>query len=282
MRQPNADSLEPECVQWTSDLDVVRWLADVLRVVPARLPRFRRPYPQLRALARWDATVGTNAAAQLTMIAAVIYADGDERDIAEYLLRHRNEVRVGGGSLEALIRSAVRAMEHDRWRAQITERATEPMSLAARQADDRRDLTDQPSVADIVIDLAQRATMRRLDDYAQSLIAEGVVSAMELADRYRAKGGTGNALVAMRPSARRPARLVTNLRRVVGDPIVASRLARLLIGSEGASLETSLLWWAAHRPGDVESIPELVRRRWTRDLATMFRGSSSPAACRND
>lgn len=278
MRQPNADSLDSECAEWTSDLDVIRWLADVLRVVPARLPRFRRPYPQLRALSRWDASVGTNTAAQLTMIAAVIYAEGDERDTAEYLLRHRNEARVGEGSLEALIRSAVRAMEHDRWRAQITERATEPMCLAAWQTDNRSDLTDQPSVADIVIDVAQRATMRRLDDYAHSLLAEGVVSAMELADRYRAKGGTGNALIAMRPSARRPARLVTSLRGIVGDPIVASRLARLLIGSEGASLETSLLWWTAHRPADIDSIPELARRRWARDLDAVFRDSSSPAA----
>jgi hypothetical protein len=128
------------------------------------------------------------------------------------------------------------------------------------------DLSDTPSVGDIVIRFIFEA-VAPVRHETEVHIRNAVAMTVDLAERHVLKGGTGPSVIAMRPAARRQARLITRLLREVPDRRVARAIARLLLGGDGTSIETSLLWWVAQGVRDAEQVPESTVKRWRRDVA---------------
>lgn len=259
------------------DAAIARSLQVILDQLPERLaPAHGHRHPLLAALATNGATVFERRRSRLTAdtlqsVAALIHDDADERRVAEYLLRHREEVRNGRRSVAQLIRAARCAAEMDRRHASSRE---VPVGLSTRAAADGPpdERTDCDSVADTVVAYS-RAALGNFPDAVANWIADGTVCAMALAERHRDKGGQLCAVIAMRPSARRDARLVTAVREFVPDDRVARDVSRLLLGPDDSPEDTALLWGVARGPGSLEDVPPLVRARWAVEISRLSRSA---------
>jgi hypothetical protein len=243
------------------EADLARDLAALVALSPARIVAAESPHPLLDGLRRVDAELAT----RLILLGAVIHRDADERRTAEYLLRHRVELGVTR-TARSLVRAARCAAEMDVRRVRVREMPTPDDALTRLPADATVPAVNTPSVGDIVLELLARILGMSVDEVAADRIRDAVVIALELAERHALMGGVGPSLLAMRPDARRAARLVSRLRPVFGDPVIARSVARLLIGGDGTSIETAVLWWAA-RGEAATAIPDGLRCRWLRDLA---------------
>jgi hypothetical protein len=95
-------------------------------------------------------------------------------------------------------------------------------------------------------------------------LRDAVTVALELAAQLADHGALS--IRAMRSDARPAARLSCRLVEEFGDRSAARSLARLLVGGDGSSVETALLWWVAYRSSGAADVPEPVRLRWLRDL----------------
>lgn len=249
-----------------AEVDLAAALADLLPRVPRRIAAAETPHPLLDGVRGLDRDLAT----QLTLVGALIHHDADERRTAEYLLRHREELG-RRRSARSLLRAARCAAEMDVRRIRVREAPTSDEALSRLPSPAREPATDTPSVGDVVVDLLARVSSAAIDDVAADRIRDAVVIALELAERHALKGGVGPSILAMRPDARKCARLVSRLRPAFGDPTVARSVARLLIGSDGTSIETAVLWWAARGVSAAVDVPDDVRRRWQRDLAVAGR-----------
>jgi hypothetical protein len=201
----------------------------------------------------------------LAFAAAIVHADADERRTAEYLLRHRSDVR-DKCSASRLVAAARRAAEMDERRRHIREAPTERMDLSSAGESPAMRVSD-PSVGERVVDYVREACAPSvLDEELEGVLLGGVAVAMGLAERHLLNGGAGPSLLAMRPDARAAARLVVHLRREFGNPELARAVSRLLIGGDGTSMTTALLWWVAQGSQSVSAVPVTVVRRWRRDI----------------
>jgi hypothetical protein len=125
---------------------------------------------------------------------------------------------------------------------------------------------DCPSVGDAVVDYLAEALGVEVEPALAEALRTAVLVALEVADRYRRRGGRGLSTVAMRSDARVEARLVTHLRR---DPVTARcalGLCRLLIGSDRTPPESGLLWWVARGRSSISELDDEWRRRWRFDV----------------
>jgi hypothetical protein len=263
---------------YSSDENCARLLHDILRDVPALLRGdMTSPQPLLAGLTRLDAEGQTNLARELVVLAAVIHRAADERRTAEYLLRHRAEIPSGRRSPIALLRAARFAADMDVRRRDRHELPIDHQTLMASLVDPSATAVDSPSLGEFVLN-----KLRGLIDYepealARVRIRDAVVVAVELAERHAANRGKGPSLLAMRADARKGSRLVTHLRAEFDDDGAAANVARLLVGPDGSSIETALLWWTAQSGATQADVPVAVRRRWTHYL----RGADTPSRSRD-
>lgn len=238
-------------------------LDEVLGAAGTLEPHTPRRLPLLDALHELDQREGADRARRLMIIGAVIHDEADERLTAEYLLRHRHELR-NGRPVTSLISAARFAAEMEFRRSRSREMAVETLELSD-VSHEASTCSDSPAVGEIVVDFLEGATIMRLRHDVADHVRNAVTMAMELADRHTLNGGAAPALIAMRPSARPAARLVCQLRSML--PAAGARcLSRVLVGSDGTDLATAAMWWAATSTGGHRYVPPLIRSRWTRDL----------------
>lgn len=248
------------------DVFTAKWIARLLNEVPTSLEAGTGRWPQLIALQDLDLMRGTDIGRQLLIAASLVHRDADERRTAEYLLRHRRELFSGVRNGRALLRAARCAAEMDVRRVVLREMPTPVDALGACVEEVVRERTGEPSVAEFVVAyLSDAVRPCAIDAALRPWLVEGVVVALEVAGRHHGNGGVGPSLLAMRPDARPEARLATHLRRGFGDPCLASVIARLLIGGDGTTIDTGVLWWAAQGTRNVDA-PATTRQRWLRDL----------------
>ena len=260
----STDCIDPRDL--VTDDGIARALQRILCEVPERLPTDSRPFPLLRALARRDREEAMSRARWLMLIAATIHTEGDERQVAEHLLRHRDEVQSQGRPAIEFVRAARCVASMRERRVWTRETPVTNELLCATTVQSVQPCDDTPSVGDIVVALVQLVAPAHIVAGSVDLIRDAVVISLEMAERHALKGGTGPSLIAMRPAARRPARLVTRLRLAFGDDVQARALSRMLIGRDGTAIETALLWWAARGVKSPAEIPLGTRQNWIRDL----------------
>ena len=265
-RKPLDNPVRPKPTS-RADTDLANDFEALLPQLPSVLdPVAGERYPLLAALSRNEGPTSTTR--QLLLVAAQIHDWADERRVAEYLLRHLDELRGGRRTSPMLISAARCAAEMSLRRAHSRDVLTANETLERRSAERSRPLLDEPSVGEAVVAFARRVldepplppiVWRRLDDAA--------VVAVELADEHTNRRNGLTSLEAMRSDARPRARLSTRLRNEFDDAVAGRSLARLLTGSPGSALDTALLWWVARAERDPASVPVPLRRRWARDLA---------------
>ena len=233
----------------------------------------------LAAVIRHDARRQQDLARPLLFIAATTHADADERHTAEYLLRHRLDVVAHRRSALSLLSAARYAAEMDVRRIQRREALKSSESMSIQAADPAWQRVEDPSVGAAVVSYLHLVTGHLpATNLAHDRFLDAVAIAIELSHRHALNNGKGPSLIGMRPAARKDARLVTHLRAAFDDDVAARSLARLLVGSDGSPIESSLLWWAAQPATSPASIPLSVRRRWVRDLGDIdpaIRGSET-------
>jgi hypothetical protein len=257
-----------------SDHETARSLDAVLRRLPRALrPRWSDPFPLLAALQRHDESAQAHDADAprladlLLLIAAVTHYRSDERRTAEYLLRHRDDVVRDRRAAVTLLYAARCAAEMDIRKMQLVEFPDETIAGSDRRADPQLPATDDPSVAQATVTFVKRAVAPSgISPVVSERLADAVTTALELAERHTLKRGKGPAVLAMRSGSRHDARLVTHLRAAIDDDRAARSLARLLVGADGTTIQTSLLWWVAQGAGAAAAIPEPLKRQWVRDL----------------
>jgi hypothetical protein len=268
---------------YASDAELAGRLAAVLARVPDELSRVHgSTFPLLEGLIRVDGLDGTDLAPQLLFVAATTHRTADERRIAEYLLRNRGRLAGGEASALGLIGAARCAAEMDVRRVQTREIPVPPIDLTVCAAS-RRVRSDYPSVGEMVIHKLRIATGGSLGLVVAERILDAVPIALELAERHGLNGGTGPSLVGMRCDARPQSRLVTHLRAAFGNAVAARNIARLLVGADGTSIDTALLWWCTRPNLTASDVPLDIRTRWTRYLrsaqAAVHTAESYPQVC---
>jgi hypothetical protein len=222
-----------------------------------------------------------DTARRLLLVSARIHGCADERRVAEYLLRHLDEVRTGRRPAAALVSAARCAAEMDERRTRSREVPVAGDVLSRRPADGHMPALDVPSPADAVVSCAAAVIpVRGLSASGWDRLRDAVVIAFEVAERHGTHDRSRPALVAMRSDARVDARLSTRLRAEYGDHAAARSMARLLVGSVDAPVSTALLWWAVRPRTERAAIPAHVRRRWARDLAAVDPARRRPARSR--
>ena len=271
----NADAQRPTPTEgfglaWPGrDDDVADVIATVLARVPANLCSNGGRSTRLSALQQWEASNRVAISRELLVAAALVHQDADERRIAEYLLRHRGDLTTGRRDKFGLVRAARASAEMDVRRVVFRERPTASEALIAQPIVRAEHRADDPSVADLVVGFLENVvSASHIEQLAESRIRDGVVSVLELAERHHLNGGSGPSLIAMRPDARPSARLVTHLQPAFGDKRVARSVSRLLVGSDGTSIETAVLWWVAQSRRELGTPRPIIVRRWARDLRT--------------
>lgn len=248
------------------DAELARELALALHDVPARLDTVAgERFPLLNALARAGVQ---STARQLLLIAAQNHKWADERRTAEYLLRHRDELRTGTRSAEELLSAARCAAEMDARRTRQREIPVDLNFVGGHAPGIVVGRVDDPSVGEVVVGYL-RAVIGQPSATAPvtGALLDAVTVAIELSERHELKRGCRPSVLAMRSDARRGSRLGTRLCDEFRDPVVAASLARLLVGPDRSPIEASLLWWVAHPDLDPDAIPPAIRERWARDLA---------------
>lgn len=237
----------------------------LLAELPVHLDVRREPFPQLSALRR---AAGLDATRRLLCLAAQAHVETDERRTAEYLLRHRHEIREGRRTAAALVAAARFAADCD---VRLQRNRTTPVGVrslddVAREVPAAR--VHDPSVGEVVLGALVRATGRApATDLARTRLLDAVVVAVELAEAHRLRGGALPSLIAMRSNARPHARLVARLVSEFEDETAARSLAHLLVGGVRTPITSALLWWAAQPNLDLANVPEQTRRRWAADLS---------------
>ncbi|HZC72084.1 MAG TPA: hypothetical protein VE442_15430 [Jatrophihabitans sp.] len=254
---------------YATDGELTLVLEGVLRDVPRDVEVDRHaPFPLLHGLMALDAARGTDTARQLIFIAVANHHTADERRTAEYLLRHRIEVADGRCSASKLLRSARCAAEMDVRRIQLREVPLPRETLAFWLAEQPAARREDPSVGEMVLDKLCAATgYGPTTERCTEWLLNAFPIALALAERHvtnpRSKGPS---LIAMRSDARKESRLATHLRDELGDRTVSGRIARLLVGPEGSSIETALLWWSGHADFSPVAVPKEIRGRWLREF----------------
>jgi hypothetical protein len=274
------DNPQPTKPAYSSDTENASLLDHVLRRLPTHLNvRGGERFPLLAAVIRHDAWRQRDLARPLLFIAAATHSDADERHTAEYILRHRLDVVAHRRSARSLLSAARCAAEMEVRRIQRREAPASSESLDEQAVDPTVARVDDPSVGVAVVSYLHLVTGHLpATDLAHDRFLDAVAIAIELSQRHALNNGKGPSLIGMRPAARKDARLVTHLRAAFDDEVGARSLARMLVGSDGSPLETSLLWWAAQPSTSPASIPLSVRRRWVRDLGDIdpaIRGSET-------
>jgi hypothetical protein len=259
---------------YASDAELTDLLDGILRDVPRHLEVDRAASsPHLDALKQHDAASGTDLARQLVFIAAANHRTADERRTAEYLLRHRGEVVDGQCSVSRLLLNARCSAEMDVRRTQLREIPLPREVMAFWVAEKPAARANDPSVGEMVLDKLRAATGHEpTTERCVEAILDAVAIALELAERHCTNPrSNGPSLIAMRSDARKDARLATHLRTAVGDASVAGRIARLLVGPEGSSIEAGLLWWSARPDFHPAAVPQRVISRWIREFRAIDR-----------
>lgn len=268
-RKPLDNPPRPKSPKYASDAECAALLAAVLATVPTDLRRARgSAFPLLDALIDLDARRGTDSARQLVFIAAATHRTADERRTAEYLLRNSARMASGERSTLALLAGARCAAEMDVRRVQLREIPVPRQDLSRYAADRPARSTDTPSVGEMVIHKLSTATGGGPPPLVTGRILDALPVVLELAERHRLNGGTGPSLLGMRTDARTQSRLVTHLRALFSNDVVARNIARLLVGADETPIETALLWWSTLPDLAVADVPGEIRRRWSRYVRT--------------
>jgi hypothetical protein len=212
----------------------------------------------------------------LVFIAATIHRTADERRTAEYLLRHRHGVVAGRRAALSLLMAARCAAEMDVRRVRLREIPTPALGINASAEAVMSRVADLSVGATVIRYLHQVTGRRPATPTTRARLLDAVTIAVELGERHARRSGAKPSVLAMRSDARKQARLVTHLRNEFNDDRVARSLARLLVGGDGTSIETSLLWWVAQRDSLPARVPAAIRSRWVRALANADRHASAP------
>ncbi len=241
-------------------------------------------FPLLAALLRHDNRAGTQLARDLVFVSARTHRFADERRVAEYLLRNRGDISSDHSSAVALLLAARCAAEMDVRRIrQIEIPSASPTKIYAA-VDAGRDRPRDPSVGEVVLTFLHEVTgYVPPTDVARERLLNSVAIALELSERHALNGGAAPSVLAMRSDARPSARLATHLRSEFADDVAARSLARLLVGGQGTSMGTSLLWRVSRAASVQQPIPLAIRRRWLWALADAdpaVRGTPAERRCR--